>query len=280
MARIRPMPGNIIARLCDKSMHGRGYVRHGDYRAAKYIRQQFESDGIIPFEQGYFQSFPISVNTFPGDMKMSLNGNELVPGRDFITDPASPSLNGSFNPYLLKASDLLKGRSDTLLSHAENKVLIVDTRDLSEKKPGDKELWNAWKKAQQSDNPHKLKALIELTDEKLVFGTATHLSLIPVIILKGTVIKDPVTSISIRIHNKYREGYRTRNVIGYIPGTTCPDSFLVYTAHYDHLGMLGKSTYFPGANDNASGTSMMLVLARYFSRNPQRYSYCIYRLFR
>jgi aminopeptidase YwaD len=262
----------IITRLCDKKMHGRGYVRQGDYLAAKYIRHQFESDGIIPFESGFFQSFPISVNTFPGAMKVSLNGKFLVPGRDFIVDPGTPELKGNFIPFLLNASDLLKGRSDTLLSHAENKLLIVDTRDLSIEKPDDKKLWNAWKNVQQFANPHKIKALIEITNDRLVFGSSTQLSLIPIIIISGSACKDPVTSLNVNIHNKYRKDYITRNVIGYVPGTVCPDSFLVYTAHYDHLGTLGKSTFFPGANDNASGTSMMLVLARYFSRNPQRYS--------
>ena len=51
-----------------------------------------------------------------------------------------------------------------------------------------------------------------------------------------------------------------------------PDSFLVVTAHYDHLGGMGKTTYFPGANDNASGVSLMMELARYYAQNPQPYS--------
>ncbi len=88
----------------------------------------------------------------------------------------------------------------------------------------------------------------------------------------ATAYHYPVASVDIHIENKYIGEYRTQNVAGYIPGTACPDSFLVYTAHYDHLGMMGKGTFFPGANDNASGTALMLGLARYFSRHPQRYS--------
>jgi Zn-dependent M28 family amino/carboxypeptidase len=40
----------------------------------------------------------------------------------------------------------------------------------------------------------------------------------------------------------------------------------VFSAHYDHLGKMGKDTYFPGASDNASGTAMMLLLANYYSK--------------
>jgi aminopeptidase YwaD len=262
----------VIIHLCDHRMHGRGFVRKGDRKASEYIRHQFEEDGVLPFETGFFQSFPISINTFPGAMKVSLNKTILDPGRDFIVDPGSPGLNGRFIPVFLNASEVLKGMADTLLYRACNKVVIVDARDPALEKTDIKRLWNAWKNTQQLDNPYKIKALIEVTDEKLVFGAATQLSHIPVIIIKGSAYQDPVTSLEINIKNKYLEKYRTQNVVGYIPGTACPDSFLVYTAHYDHLGMMGKGTYFPGANDNASGTSMMLGLVRYFRRHPQRYS--------
>ena len=64
----------------------------------------------------------------------------------------------------------------------------------------------------------------------------------------------------------------TRNVAGYIKGSTCPDSFIFITAHYDHLGLMGKGTYFPGANDNASGIALLLNLAEYFSKHPPRFT--------
>ncbi len=94
----------------------------------------------------------------------------------------------------------------------------------------------------------------------------------PQIMLKASACKDSIVKMQIKIRNRYLNGYRTQNIIGYIPGTTCPDSFLVFTAHYDHLGLMGKNTYFPGANDNASGVAMVLNLARYFNAHPQRFS--------
>ena len=60
------------------------------------------------------------------------------------------------------------------------------------------------------------------------------------------------------------------NLIGYIPGTS--EKIIVVSAHYDHLGGMGKDTYFPGANDNASGVSQLLSLAKYFAAHPHRYS--------
>jgi Zn-dependent M28 family amino/carboxypeptidase len=57
-----------------------------------------------------------------------------------------------------------------------------------------------------------------------------------------------------------------------IKGKEKPDSFLVVTAHYDHLGKMGDFAIFPGANDNASGVAMMLDLAKTFSKKPPKYS--------
>jgi aminopeptidase YwaD len=262
----------IISRLCDKCMHGRGFVRNGDLKAAKYIRHQFEKDGILPIGPGFFQSFPISINTFPGAVKLYVNRKMLVPGHDFILDPGSPGISGRYAPVFLKASDVLKGKSDKQLSNAGNQVVVVDARDLATEKADTKRAWNRWKESQRLDNPFRIKALVEITGEKLVFSQATQLSLIPLINIRGAACPDAISSLECNIQNKYRDHYTTRNVAGYIPGTTCPDSFLVYTAHYDHLGTLGRNTYFPGANDNASGISMMLSLAKYFSRHPQRYS--------
>jgi Zn-dependent M28 family amino/carboxypeptidase len=57
-----------------------------------------------------------------------------------------------------------------------------------------------------------------------------------------------------------------------VPGTLHPDSFVVFTAHYDHLGLMGRHNFFPGANDNASGVALLISLADYFQHHPQPYS--------
>ena len=61
------------------------------------------------------------------------------------------------------------------------------------------------------------------------------------------------------------------NLVGCVPGEV-KDTFIAFTAHYDHLGMMGQNTIFPGASDNASGTSVLLYLAQYFAQHPQHYS--------
>ena len=49
------------------------------------------------------------------------------------------------------------------------------------------------------------------------------------------------------------------------------DSCYVFTAHYDHLGNLGKRVYYAGANDNASGTAAIVTLAAHYVINKPEY---------
>ena len=55
---------------------------------------------------------------------------------------------------------------------------------------------------------------------------------------------------------------RYRNVLGIIRGSDpeLADEYVMICAHYDHVGVINGEIY-PGANDNASGTSMILELA-------------------
>jgi Zn-dependent M28 family amino/carboxypeptidase len=75
---------------------------------------------------------------------------------------------------------------------------------------------------------------------------------------------------SLKVKSKIEE-VKTDNIYAFIPGKEIPDSFIVFTAHYDHLGNI-DTTYFPGANDNSSGVAMLLDLMRYYKNNPTKYS--------
>ena len=58
------------------------------------------------------------------------------------------------------------------------------------------------------------------------------------------------------------------NVVGVLPGKTLPGEVIIFSAHYDHIGTTssGKDQVFNGANDDASGTTALLLLARYFAQ--------------
>lgn len=70
---------------------------------------------------------------------------------------------------------------------------------------------------------------------------------------------------------KTKETRKGTNIIGYVEGKVEPNKYMVIGAHYDHLGIV-NDTIYNGADDNASGTSAMLVLAKYYSQNPPEHS--------
>jgi Zn-dependent M28 family amino/carboxypeptidase len=65
----------------------------------------------------------------------------------------------------------------------------------------------------------------------------------------------------------------SHNVVGYLPGTKYPDETVIYSAHWDHLG-IGKpdetgDTIYNGALDNATGTAQLIEQARAFAKEPR-----------
>ncbi len=80
-----------------------------------------------------------------------------------------------------------------------------------------------------------------------------------------------IKTVDVNIENKLLVKYINKNICAYILGKVNNDTMIVLTAHYDHLGGMGKQTYFPGANDNASGVSMLLNLVKFYSKNPPKY---------
>jgi Zn-dependent M28 family amino/carboxypeptidase len=65
------------------------------------------------------------------------------------------------------------------------------------------------------------------------------------------------------------------NVVGVLPGKTKPDEFVVFSGHYDHIGIetpVAGDSISNGADDDASGTTAVIELARYFKKvkNNQR----------
>ncbi len=75
---------------------------------------------------------------------------------------------------------------------------------------------------------------------------------------------------SIEIKHKITETNYT-NVLGILPGKSKKEEFVVFSAHYDHLGTAARSTVagdsvYNGANDDAAGTTAVMMLANYFSK--------------
>ena len=72
------------------------------------------------------------------------------------------------------------------------------------------------------------------------------------------------TKMSAMLENEIRQA-QSQNVVGILPGTTRPEEYVLYSAHWDHLGICkpdAEDKICNGALDNASGTAGLMELAR------------------
>lgn len=213
--------------LTSSYFFGRGYTRQGMQKAAGYISNAFMQYGLIPLAgDSYQQEFSFDVNTFPGDMDVTINNKKLVPGIDFIVFPESVG------------------------SHAKGKLQQADSVTFINRDD---------------------KIMVTLSD-KLTWSVAKEVAPYTGIELNKKAITGEPASFKITIENKFVKDFTAANIAAMVKGTEQPDSFIFITAHYDHLGSMGGTTYFPGANDNASGIALLMNLAHYYASHPQRYS--------
>ena len=248
----------VIDRLGSDEMSGRGYVNDGDASAADYLKKELEKWHVQAFDYNYFQDFSFPVNTFPGEMELYFDGKRLEPGKHFIVDPASTGKSGSLSVLSVDSLgwDSLLSKPQRLYDFAAYSKFPVST----DKKFNER----------VSKVAFALFPLVIWVKSKLTWSVSE--SALPGIQIDvaDSVVKEAPIKVRYSIQSKWIKKHRTQNVLGFIPGTEDKSSFLVITAHYDHLGKMGKEAIFRGANDNASGVSMMLQLARYFSENKPK----------
>lgn len=254
--------------LCSDSLFGRGYVNDGVGKAARFIAATFEENGLLPFfGDSYFQPFSFEVNSFPGDLSVKIGTQQLIPGVNYIVDAHSGSFDGVLD-YVLVDSTVIEDEQalQTLvvqIKAGEVQSLVIDLRTIS-----------AEKKAtyiHQLSSFGQLLPTVILTDDLQTWSVGRSQMKHPVVLMKGTLF-DPTATLSIAVKAKFLKNHTSKNVAAYIPGTKKNTKTILITAHYDHLGGMGQTAYFPGANDNASGVAMTLAIAKCLKENPLKYN--------
>lgn len=261
MARVK----STIATLSSKKMHGRSPAFEGDQKTATYIASLFRSAELLPVGPSLFQHFSYDTQVFPKKMSLTIHGVKMQPGIDFIIDPVSSSGKGNVDILYLDSTFFLHPEKSIPLN-CKNKAVAYDQKYYARLT----EL-----PLETIQNIHSAACLIEYNHPKLTMSIASKPLSVPIFKL-GIIDAALVQSgkCSFQLTAEWKQNYQSQNVVGMIKGSVEVDSFIVFSAHYDHLGHLGKKTYFPGANDNASGISMLNELAHYYSDslNKPRYS--------
>ena len=254
---------SFTKQLCSPEFSGRGYVNHGDSIASVFIGKCFKSIGLKPLSGSYFQSFSFPVNTFPGKMLVYTESDTLRPGIDFLVAPNSAGMKGMLNLTYFTPDELLSIFRSTFTLKKEE-AIVIDYTGLSK------------------DSLKQIKTkiaglaayypIIEITDEKLTWSVSQEASKTLHLIILKSAFKELPAKLYLDLEQKYIPSHLANNVIGYCPSRRKTENTILLSAHYDHLGRMGSETYFPGANDNASGTAMLVHLAEQLIKHPLKYN--------
>ena len=290
--------------LCSPEFYGRSSLMGDDNKAALYIDSIFTSQQLKPYltvpSYSYKQPFSI-VCTTPKSRTLTFLGKTYNFGADFITlGPAQKSFNdidivfgGTGAPKFLDTIDL-KGKALLILSN-NLRVGALGVQDVAKRK-GCALIIVA--------NPLNNQQFSQISQQVGVLQFETTYTIAnskrSVLTRNFSPIADPVPQILISNHlaseilgenlltawqrinsneeiitlpsilklslqfERETDTINTQNVIGWIPSSVSSHRSIVICAHFDHLAPQGQN-WFPGADDNASGTALLIELAKRFS---------------
>ena len=278
--------------LADDALEGRGAGTNGARCAAQYVAEQFEAIGLEPAGSNgsYFQGFPIRAGAVLGaGSTLRTPQNTYTLTTDWI--PFGYSASGTVTGTLLYGGDGINRPGDPNNEYPTlditGRIVVVEDGDL--RAPSSQALQtDAHFKASVAAGRNAGGMIILLGDGRGLpdLSGETRAALgIPVAAVRGEAAD--------RIRQAARGGDRAflaasvqpraveaRNVAALLPGSdpTLADEVLILGAHYDHLGLGGEGSLDPdafgvvhnGADDNASGTSGLIEIARLLSQSDRR----------
>lgn len=252
----------VVKELSSAKYQGRGYAEDGANKAGKYLAKEFARVGV---NEVICQPFKLDINTFPGKMEVAVDGKKLIPGEDFTLREFAPGIKGDFKLYYIDTANYNPQKIFADLALPENKGAFVVCDFMFTYKH------SADFKRLQSKSECSNAGLIYTWEAPLKFYKAYGEKVVekPILWVKPDFPTD-AKQIKLNIENEFLKDYECFNVIAKVEGKR-HDKCYVFTAHYDHLGKLGKKTFYAGAHDNASGTATIVTLAAHYAKNQPEY---------
>jgi hypothetical protein len=274
--------------LASDELAGREAGEPGADSAASYIARLFRSYGLEPLgTDGYLQSFQITTTiSIAGDSRLVLRSPrgtlELELFEEWV--PFNFSAAGSLSGGVYAAAYGLRDEDyEGLAGHEGPKIAVLRGGVPEDFDPHGSGVDPSPRRRATTARDQGAEAML-ITVSRLQApqpGDPPHGVGIPAIqILESEEILGWLEDaelellLAAKVEPLQVDAY---NVVGRLPGSdpVLADQAVVVGAHYDHLGMGGPGSLAPeaaephnGADDNASGTALLLGLAKYFATNP------------
>jgi len=231
--------------LASDAMRGRKLYSPEIDKAADFIAAEFKAAGLKTWnnENSFRQEFAM-INLKQTSLSASFD-NAAVDPQKVLVVTGQPEFSidqtSGYEVAFIKAGGNIFEEATDLVSSGKNLVILVDPSF-----------------AKNFPRLSFFKRNILKTDKNTVF------------ILGNEIPKN----FSITARHEIQE-QKLANVVGILPGKSKKDEYVIFSGHYDHLGV-GKAvngdSIFNGANDDAAGTTAVIMLAKYFAaaKNNER----------
>ncbi|HEY4148480.1 MAG TPA: M28 family peptidase [Chitinophagaceae bacterium] len=223
--------------LSADDMEGRKVFTPAIDRAAAFIAHEFKTIGLKPADgaSGYLQPFSL-IRSKPISTSGMINGEALEAKDIVVVTPDSvvkTDMSSGYEKAAIRAGENLFSEASKYTQSGKNYIVLVDT-SFSKNFP----------------RLSSLKRQVFSADKTVIFVmTAAH-----------------PTSLTIEMHQEITPG-KLANVVGILPGKSKKNEYVIFSGHYDHLGIgrpVNGDSIYNGANDDAAGTTAVIMLAKYF----------------
>ena len=224
--------------LASDDFQGRAAGTLGIDKAALFISDEFKKAGLKPVNtEGYLQSFATmrpKVKSVKGEMDdVELDTKNIM----VITTKPDLKVNekGGYQVEYIKAGENIGAKVQGLLQTKKNMVVFMDTSF-----------------AKMFPRLAGLKRQLLPMDHSVIFVLGHY----------------QPKEFTIKAEHTFDET-KMANVVGILPGKSRPNEYVIFSAHHDHIG-IGKpqngDSIYNGANDDAAGTTAVILLANYFKK--------------
>lgn len=238
----------LIKTLSADDMQGRGTFTPGIDKAATFIEGEFKKIGLQPLKgnTGYRQSFTV-YRTTPMQMQVSIEGQPIAANNIAIAGGADFNWKNDADVQVVKiaAGQNFQTEYRNYIRSGKKTLILID--------PQFESIFKQLHSRFAGGNVSMKEPIAANNTQQVVmvlgtFGEVNNFD----VIFKTKVENPPIF-----------------NVAGMLPGKSTPDEYVVFSGHYDHLGIqkaMEGDSIANGADDDASGTTAVISLAKYYKK--------------
>ncbi len=238
----------LIKTLSADDMEGRKTGTPGIDKAATFIEGEFKKIDLQPLKgnTGYRQNFTV-YRTTPTQMQVSIEGQPIAPNNIAIAGGADFSWKNDADVQVVKiaAGQNFQTEYRNYIRSGKKTLILID--------PQFESIFKQVHSRFAGDNISMKEPIAANNTQQVVmvlgnFGEVKNFE----VNFKTKLDNPPIF-----------------NVAGMLPGKSKPDEYVVFSGHYDHLGILRGmegDSIANGADDDASGTTAVISLAKYYKK--------------